>query len=216
MGKFIDLTDQKFGRLTVVERVGSTNHGAAKWRCVCECGKETVVIGEELRKGDVISCGCYAREIARKTATENIAGKNKTHGLAGTPVYKEWVEMKRRCQNSNDTSFANYGERGITVCDRWRDSFDAFYKDVSTLPNFGKDGYTLNRIDNNGDYEPNNVEWADDIAQANNRRSNRCYYYAGERYTIAQLARAYNIPYRKLYKRLTILQWNIERAINTP
>ena len=215
MGKFIDLTGQKFGRLTVIERAKNTKHGAARWRCKCKCGKETIVIGDELRKGATRSCGCLAKEVTSNRMKGGIP-HNKTHGQTGTPIYKEWSEMKRRCFNSNDTSYHNYGARGITVCKRWRDSFEAFYEYVSKLPHFGEAGYTLNRIDNERDYEPNNVEWADDVTQANNRRNNVLVCYRGKQFTIAQLAKTYNLPYKKLYKRIVISHWNIEQAVNTP
>lgn len=168
--KLIDLTGKTFGRLTVIERAESTKHGAARWRCKCDCGNEKIVIGDELRKGNTKSCGCYAKETAKETALKYISGKNKTHGKTGTLIYKEWSGMKRRCFNAHDKSFCNYGGRGITVCDRWRDSFEAFYDDVSILPHFGEKGYSLDRIDNDGNYEPNNIRWATAKQQANNRR----------------------------------------------
>lgn len=214
--KTIDLTGQKFGRLTVIERAGSTKHGAAKWMCECDCGNKKAVIGDELRKGNTTSCGCYAKEVAKETATHFIAGKNKTHGITMSPIYREWTSMKQRCYNTKNKSFKNYGGRNIKVCDRWVNSFDAFYKDVSKLPNFGNHGYSLNRIDNNGDYEPNNVEWADAVTQANNRRSSRYVCYNGQQLTIAQLSRLTNMPYKKIYKRIVLLHWEIEKAISTP
>lgn len=168
--RMIDLSGQKFGRLTVIEKAGSTKHGAIKWLCKCDCGNESIVIGDELRKGKTTSCGCYAKEIARETAKKHIAGKNKTHGKAGTLIYKEWSEMKRRCNSPKDDNFKNYGGRGIKVCDRWQNSFEAFYEDVSKLPHFGEKGYSLDRINNDGNYEPNNVRWATAKQQANNRR----------------------------------------------
>lgn len=216
MRKCIDLTGQRFGRLTVIERSGSTKHGAAKWRCMCECGKETIVIGDELRKGNTTSCGCYAREVSRELALEYIAGQNKTHDMTETPIYKEWSEMKRRCYNPQDTSYENYGGRGIAVCDKWRDSFEAFYEDVSKLPHFGEKGYSLNRKDNDGNYEPNNIEWATAKEQANNRRSNHLIAYNGKTQTIAQWAEEYKMPYKKLWKRLNTFHWDIARALNTP
>ena len=202
MARFIDLTGQKFGRLTVIERAGSTKHGATKWFCKCECGNKAIVIGDELRKGNTLSCGCYAKEIAKETAKKHIAGKNKTQGKTGTLIYKEWSEMKRRCYNTQDNSYQSYGGRGIEVCDRWKNSFEAFYEDVSKLPNFQKAGYTLNRIDNDGNYEPDNVEWADSSTQANNRRTTLLYEYNNQKYPLAILAKMYNVPYKKLYKRL--------------
>ena len=214
-GKAIDLTGLKFGKLSVIERAGSTKHGAVKWRCVCECGNETIVIGDELRKGNTRSCGCLAKEVT-STRMKGKAPKNKTHGKAGTPVYKEWSQMKRRCFNPEDKSYANYGGRGIMVCDKWRDSFEAFYEDVSKLPRFGEKGYSLNRIDNDGNYEPNNVEWATNKEQSNNRRSNHLLTYNGKTQTIAQWAEEYSVPYKKLWKRINTFRWNIERALNTP
>lgn len=216
MGKLIDLTGQKFGKLTVIKRVENTKRGAARWLCICECGNKTVVIGDELRKGTAQSCGCHAKEIARETARKHVAGKNKTHDKTGTLIYKEWTEMKRRCFNKTDTSYKNYRKRGITVCDRWRDSFETFYEDVSKLPHFGEQSYTLNRIDNNGNYEPNNVEWATPKEQANNRRTTRFVEYNGQKLSLKQLSEKYNIPYNKLYKRYAILNWSIEKAVNTP
>ncbi len=169
MGKCIDLTGQKFGRLTVISRAGKTKRGAVKWLCKCNCGNETVVIGDDLRKGATRSCGCLAKDII-SNRMKGCTPHNKTHGKAGTLIYKEWSEMKRRCLNSHDNNYHNYGGRGIKVCDRWRNGFEAFYEDVSKLQHFGEKGYSLDRINNDGDYEPNNVRWATAKQQANNRR----------------------------------------------
>lgn len=215
MGRLIDLTGQKIGKLTVVKRAENTNHGAARWLCKCDCGNFTVVIGDELRKGSTRSCGCLAREITSNRMKCSIPC-NKTHDKTGTHIYKVWQAMKRRCNNPSDNSYDRYGGRGISVCECWQNSFEKFYDYVSKLPHFEEKGYTINRINNNGNYEPNNVEWADDTTQANNRRTNRCVVYNGKQYTIAQLAKMYKMPYKKLYKRLIQLQWNIEKSLNTP
>lgn len=169
MGALKDLTGQKFGRLTVIERADSTKHGAARWLCKCDCGNDTVVIGDELRKGATRSCGCLAKETT-SSRMKGCTPYNKTHGKTGTLIYKEWSEMKRRCNNKNDKSYHNYGGRGISVCDIWQNSFEAFYDNVSKLPHFGEQGYSLDRINNDGNYEPNNVRWATAKEQANNRR----------------------------------------------
>ena len=213
--KLIDLTGRKFGRLTVVERAGNTKHGAAKWLCICECGKETVVIGDELRNGNTQSCGCLAKELssARMKGRE---AHNKTHDMTGTPIYKEWSAMKRRCYKSSDKNYPSYGGRGITVCDRWKNSFELFYEDVSRLPNFGKQGYSINRINNDGNYEPQNVEWADSKTQSNNRRTNHLITFNGKTQTISQWACECGMPYKRLWKRINIFHWEIERALNTP
>lgn len=214
MAKLIDLTGLKFGRLTVVGREGKTKYGAACWLCKCECGNNTIVIGDELRKGSTRSCGCLAKELT-SNRMKNREPHNKSHGKAGTRIYKEWIEMKRRCTNTKDTCYKRYGARGIKVCEEWLISFEAFYNDVSKLPHFGEKGYSLDRIDNNGNYEPNNVRWADSKTQANNRR-NCCYIsYKGEQLTIKQLAERYGVSYNKLYKRIKA-NWNIDEAINTP
>ena len=120
--------------------------------------------------------------------------------------------MKGRCYCKTDKSYANYGGRGVTVCDRWRYSFEHFFEDVSQLENFGKEGFSFNRIDNNGNYEPDNVEWADFATQQNNKRNNRLITYQGKTQTLGQWAKELGLDYKLVWLRLYRFGWCAEDA----
>ena len=207
MARVIDLTGQKIGKLTVLQRVENTKQGQTRWLCQCDCGEQTIVHGQNLRYGKTQSCGCN-RRIAPVIA-------HTTHGGRHTRIYKKWVAIKSRCYNEKATGYKYYGGRGITMCDRWRDSFEAFYEDVSTLPHFEEEGYSLDRVNNDGNYEPNNVRWASVEEQQNNKRSNHLLTYGEQTQTIAQWAKEIGCDQRTLCNRLW-RGWSVEKALFTP
>lgn len=153
---FVDLSGQKFGSLLVVSRAADGKNWQTRFHCLCDCGNKRIVPSYRLRTNHTNSCGCMRGRL------------NATHRMKGTPTYNSWCAMKQRCNYVKSDVYAHYGGRGITVCERWNKSFEAFLADMGERPA----GTTLDRYpDTNGNYEPGNVRWATDLAQARNRRS---------------------------------------------
>ena len=161
MPKAKDLSGRRFGYLVAISPISVKGRGL-KWLCKCDCGKEHCVDSYHLTHGNIKSCGCLQRKMASK--------KNVRHGLVGTTIYNEWASMKQRCNNPNSFAYKYYGARGIKVCDEWNKSFESYYDYVSKLPKYGTPTYTLDRINNDGNYEPGNVRWASKSEQCFNRR----------------------------------------------
>jgi hypothetical protein len=202
----INLTGQKFGRLTVISKnaIGLRN-GSARWNCVCDCGNKTVVTTSNLINIHTGSCGCLWKE----TVT--------THGMSSSPEYRIWSLIIQRCINSNCPRYHDYGGRGITVCDRWLNSFEAFYEDMGPRPS---PDHSIDRRENDGNYEKNNCKWSTRVEQQNNKRNNVFYEYNGRKYQIAELiklpeALINRVCHNTLVSRLQESGWSVEDAINT-
>ncbi len=231
---FKDLTGQRFGRLTVIEY--SHTHGKrAYWKCRCDCGNYSVAMGKNLLSGKTKSCGCLMREraaehmgkVGRKygsiTGKENLRkalaeGKGTTngnykHGHSNTRLYRIWAGIKQRCYNENDTNYHWYGGRGITVCEEWRNNFEAFYK--WSMANGYTDKKSIDRINSNGDYCPENCRWTDITTQANNTRRNHYIKHNGKIKTIAEWAKDTGISQQAISSRLRN-RWSIEKTLETP
>lgn len=178
--RFVDSTGQTFHQLTAlgIVRVKGKN---TFWACRCTCGKVVVIDGRNLRSGQTKSCGCRQREAGRVSGSPSVK-----HGLSRTPEYQCWQSMMDRCADPEKPRNKRYAGRGIKVCDRWLHSFENFLADMGHRPS---SEHTLERKDNNGDYEPGNCKWATRIEQANNRRTSRYFVIAGERKTVAQWCR---------------------------
>ena len=153
-----DLAGEKFGRLTAVEAVG-TRDKRVVWRCAYDCGATKDVPAGQLTRGQTKSCGCLLREAAH----------TKRHCMSKSAEWRTWRNLRVRCNDPKDAGYKNYGGRGIRVCARWDESFEAFMEDMGPRP----DGCSIERVDNNGHYEPGNCIWAPSKVQARNRRTNR-------------------------------------------
>lgn len=198
-GNVKDMAGRRFGRLLVLRYVG-----ASKWTCLCACGKETRVDTRNLNSGGSTSCGCFQKENATRLATK--------HGLSHAPEHNIWQTMINRCHLPSTKKYSSYGGRGIHVCKRWREDFAAFYADMGPRPS---SAHSIERLDNNGPYSPDNCEWATRLRQANNTRTNLYLTVGGERLSAAEWARRTGIPPATLVARVR-RGWSHADAVGSP
>lgn len=176
------------------------------WLCQCDCGNTLTTRSTSLRDGSAQSCGCSRKEMLSSYRTK--------HSMCGTSIYTTWKGVIQRCTNPKNPSHTRYGHRGIALCDEWRQSFEAFYSHVSSLPNFDKKGYTLDRIDNDGNYEAGNVRWSTQKEQMRNTSRNVLLTFSGETHPLVVWAEKLSLRPATLYARLH-RGWSLERALTT-
>lgn len=195
----IDMVGRKYGRLTVVSFSHRTDKRRTIWSCICDCGGNSLSDGANLRNGNTQSCGCYRRD---KTIDAHIS-----HGLTGTRTHNVWWAMIQRCSNKNGVYFCDYGGRGISVCERWH-KFENFLSDMGEAP----PSLTIDRIDNDGNYEPGNCRWATRKQQVRNRRKSKRVTVFGKDMLFVEACELYGIEYKRAFARITKLGWSPERT----
>jgi hypothetical protein len=195
---------QTYNRWTVLRLAYA--HGSRRyWWCRCECGTERAVWATNVRGGQSQSCGCLNKEVT--------IANSKTHGLSRTPEYEVWCSMKKRCYNRRSAHFANYGGRGITICDRWRNNFRAFIADMGARPSAQ---HSIDRINNDGPYAPDNCRWVPNAAQGGNKRSNHRLTYQERTLTIADWSRALGFHSHLVILKRLKRGWTVDRALTEP
>lgn len=199
MAKMKDITGNKFGKLTAIKPVGKNKRGRYLWLCKCDCGGEKIVAQDSLHIGNTKSCGC--------------AVANTKHGHSHTRMYKLWTDMKQRCYNPNTISYSYCGGRGIQVCDDWKNSFQSF-ADWAFSCGYG-DNLTIDRIDNDKDYCPENCRWVTLQFQERNKRTTYFAEHHGEQIPVAILCEELNLPVQVIYHRV-LRGSSLEEAVTKP
>ena len=197
-----DLANKIFGKLKVISFSHIGNHHKSYWNCECSCGVKKAIDRNSIVRGRTISCGCNKNQKTRE--------RNYKHGKTGTKVYRIWKNMKVRCYSKNNHHYNNYGNRGIKICDKWRNSFPEFFKDMGEPPT---KVHSIERIDNNGDYTPENCKWATPYEQSRNSRQNNCITFKGETLCLTDWAKKIKMNRATLLSRINRNKWPIERAL---
>lgn len=198
---------KKFSKLTVLSECKKrANNGKIRYKCECDCGNITNVIGENLRRGITKSCGCLLKEIVSKRST--------THGKRDTRIYAIWCHMKARCYNINEPRYKDYGQRGIKIYSEWLHDFTCFYD--WAMSHGYTDNLTIDRIDVNGNYTPDNCRWITLEQQQENKRNSIKFTYNGETHCLRKWCSILNINYKTVHKRIRVHKWDIEKALFTP
>lgn len=192
MANFLDLTGQTFGRLTVLSRTDSTDK-RTRWLCICTCGTSHIARTQGLRNGFTSSCGCAEKE--RLAAP-------RSHGMSGTLTHRSWCAMKTRCTNPNVPSYADYGGRGIKICEHWINSFENFFADMGERPGLN---YSIDRINVNGNYEPSNCRWATTSEQMNNTTRSVYLEHRGLTLSLSEWSRRIGID-------VAVLSWRVQQG----
>lgn len=204
MGRFIDLTGQRFGHLVVERKATPTKDGAVQWLCTCDCGTRKEIRGKHLRDGRSKSCGCYRVKNTAKMFTK--------HGMSESRIYTIWVGMKDRCTNVHNVEYEQYGGRGILVCEEWQ-TFEPFYE--WAFANGYREELTIDRVDNNGNYEPSNCRWSTYSEQANNTSRNHVLRFNDEEHTIREWEDILGVRPNTIRGRIW-KGWTVEQALTTP
>ena len=192
----IDLTGRRFGRLVVIEEAGRDKFKRTMWKCRCDCGKEKIVPYAQLARGETRSCGCLARDVLveRSTVHGDSTRENPSR------LYRIYSNIHTRCYTKTDPHYERWGGRGIKMCNEWKDDYLAFKE--WALSSGYKDDLTIERIDNDGDYCPENCKWITHKEQARNKRNNHFLTYKGERKCLGEWCEIYNIPRSTLWNRV--------------
>lgn len=206
MGKKLDLLGQRFGRLVVLEEVERRdNGGRVKWLCKCDCGKKVEVVGKDLKNGHTQSCGCLRQEL--------LGNRSRKHGMSKTALYHVWDNMMSRCYRKSCSHYHNYGGRGITVCEEWARDRNSFFE--WARHSGYKENLQLDRINNDGNYEPANCRFVTSQQNGRNTRWNKVIIYKGRSKCLAEWAEELGFSYDILKRRL-LQGWEIERAFTSP
>lgn len=207
-----DITGMKFNKLTAIKPTGEIRHRTYMWLLQCDCGNMTTSTISRLKNETKKSCGCNLKEKRKPRPDVSERMKNSgTHGQTGSRTYASWNSMKGRCLNPADKDFKNYGGRGVKITEDWISSFESFLKDMGERPQ----GMTIDRINVNGNYEPENCRWATPHIQANNTRVCRYVEYQGKTQTASEWAREVGLEIKTLQYRLRV-GWDAEKALTTP